>query len=82
MFLTQRQDRDRHLLSVRFDGFLPVIPKALTAGQKLTNILTDLTTGPSYRSGGDFDRLPIPFRTICTDVVSGLEVVVSPRSLS
>ncbi len=82
MFLTQRQDRDRHLLSVRFDGFVPVIPKALTAGQKLTNILTDLTTGPSYRSSGDFDRLPIPFRTICTDVASGLEVVIDNGSMA
>jgi len=82
MFLTQRQERDRHLLSVRFNGFVPVIPKALTAGQKLTNILTNLTTRPNYHSAGDFDRLRIPFKTVCTDVVSGEEVIVDRGSLA
>ncbi len=82
MFLTQRQERDRHLLSVRFNRFVPVIPKALTAGQKLTNILTNLTTRANYHSAGDYSRLPIPFKTICTDVVSGKEVIVDRGSLA
>jgi len=76
MFLTQRQERDRHLLSVRFDGFRPVIPKALSVGQELTNILTELTTKASYHSHADFGRLPIPFLAVSTDIVSGEEVIL------
>ncbi|MFQ5453418.1 MAG: patatin-like phospholipase family protein, partial [Candidatus Zixiibacteriota bacterium] len=58
MFLTQRQSRGRYLLSLRFKGFRPIIPKALTAGQKLTSILTDLTNKVNYHSGLNFSRLP------------------------
>ncbi|MFZ5979171.1 MAG: patatin-like phospholipase family protein [Candidatus Zixiibacteriota bacterium] len=82
MFLTQRQERDRHLLSVRFDGLKPYIPQALTAGQKLTSLLTRLTTKPNYLAGGDFSRYPVPFKTICTDLVTGKEVVISSGSLA
>ncbi len=82
MFLTQRVDRGRHLFSIRFDGFKPVIPRALTAGQKLTSILTNWTTRANYHAGGNFDNLAIPFKTISTDIVSGEEVVLESGSLS
>jgi len=82
MFLTQRQELDRHILSIRFDGFRPIIPQALTGGQKLTNILTNLTTHPNYYSGGKFKNLTIPFKTICTDIISGREVILDEGSLA
>ncbi|MDH3890303.1 MAG: BamA/TamA family outer membrane protein [candidate division Zixibacteria bacterium] len=82
MFLTQRQERGRHLFSIRFDGFMPVVPRALTAGQKLTSILTTWTTRANYHAGGNFDNLAIPFKTISTDIVSGQEVVLDKGSLT
>ena len=82
MFLTQRQDRDRHLLSVRFDKLKPYIPQALTAGQKLTSLLTSLTIKPNYLTGGDFSRFPIPFKTVCTDIISGREEIIDSGSLA
>ena len=81
MFLTQRQERDRHLLSIRFDGLRPVIPQALTAGQRLTTLLAGLTAKASYQAAGDFNKLPIPFRTIATDIVTGEAVVIDHGSL-
>ncbi len=82
MLLTRRQESDRHLLSIRFDGLRPVIPRALTAGQKLTSLITDLTTRANYQCGANFSRLPIPFKTISTDIVSGTEVVLDTGSLA
>ncbi len=82
MLLTRRQERDRHLLSVRFDGLRPVIPQALTAGQKLTELMTALTTRANYQSNSDFSRLPIPFKTISTDIISGKEVVLDTGSIA
>lgn len=82
MFLAQRQQRDRHLLSVRFDGYKPVIPKAITAGQKLTNLLTTLTTRANYHAAGDFSQLPIPFKTVCTDIATGERVILDNGSLA
>ncbi|UCG61221.1 MAG: BamA/TamA family outer membrane protein [Candidatus Zixiibacteriota bacterium] len=82
MLLTRRQDGERHLLSVRFDGFRPVIPRALTAGQKLTSLITSLTTKANYQCGNDFSRLQIPFKTISTDIVSGNEVILDTGSIA
>ncbi|MEW5994992.1 MAG: BamA/TamA family outer membrane protein, partial [Candidatus Zixiibacteriota bacterium] len=44
--------------------------------------MTHLTTKANYHSGGDFDRLPIPFRAVSTDVVTGAEVIHENGSLS
>lgn len=82
MFLAQRQERDRHLISIRFKNLRPVIPKALTAGQQLTSLLTELTTKANYQCGSDFSKLPIPFKTICTDVVSGERVELDHGSIA
>ena len=77
MFLTQRQARERHLLTLRFDRFKPYFPRGLTAAQELTALLTELTAKSNYQTAGDFSRLPVPFKTICTDVVTGEEIVFS-----
>ena len=82
MFLTKREGRQNHLLSIRFDKYRPVIPKALTAGQELTSLLTELTTRPNYQCGADFSKLPIPFITICTDIVSGKQVLLKNGSIA
>ncbi|MBU8932963.1 MAG: patatin-like phospholipase family protein [candidate division Zixibacteria bacterium] len=82
MFQTKRRGRGRDLLTLRFDGFLPIIPQALTTGQKLTEILTRLTTRATYRSGGDFSQLPIPFATVSSDMITGEEVILDHGSLA
>lgn len=82
MFLTQREERDRHLLSVRFEGFRPVIPRALSAGQELTLLLTTLTTRANYHSAGEFTKLPIPFKTVSTDMITGREIILERGSLA
>lgn len=82
MLFTQRRERERHIVSVRFDGFKPQFPHALTGGQELTSLLTDLTLAANYRAGGDFSKLNIPFRAVCTDVVLGREVVMDTGSLA
>ncbi|MCH7691798.1 MAG: patatin-like phospholipase family protein, partial [candidate division Zixibacteria bacterium] len=71
MFLTRRQENEKHLFSMRFDNFRPVIPRALTGGQTITTVLTKLTTKANYQSGGNFLKLPIPFRTVATDIFTG-----------
>lgn len=82
MFQTRRLDRDRHLVTIRFDGVTPYIPQGLTAAQKLTALFTRLTTRANYIAGGDFARFPIPFVTVSTDVVSGELVPLTHGSLS
>jgi len=82
MFQTQRRERGRDLLNIRFRGIVPVIPQALTAGQKLTELLTQLTTEANYTSAGDFTKLSIPFATVTTDMITGKEVILTSGSIA
>jgi predicted acylesterase/phospholipase RssA len=82
MLFTQRRERERHIISVRFDGLAPQFPHALTGGQELTTFLTELTLAATYRAEGRFSNLRIPFKTVCTDIVSGREIVLDTGSLS
>jgi predicted acylesterase/phospholipase RssA len=82
MYLTNRQEKDRHLFSIRFNNFKPVIPKALTSGQELNSLLAELTTRANYQCGSNFNNLKIPFKTICTDIVSGDRVILDNGSIA
>ena len=82
MLLTQREARERHLLSIRFDGFRPQIPQGLTTGQEVSAIISRLTSRQVYLAGGDFEKLPIPFQTVCTDIVSGDKVIYRSGSMA
>jgi NTE family protein len=82
MYLTNRQEKDRHLFSIRFNKFRPVIPKALTSGQELNAMLAELTTPANYQCGSNFNNLKIPFKTICTDIVSGDQVILESGSIA
>ena len=82
LLLSQKQEHDLALLQVRFNGLKPAIPRALTAGQKLQSLLTELTWKANYWASGSFDQLRMPFRAIATDVYSGEEVVLESGDLS
>ena len=82
LLLSQKEERDKYLFSIRFDGFKPYIPRALTTGQRLTTYLTDLTIRANYRCGGDYDRLPIPYRAVATDIGAGEVVPINHGNLA
>jgi len=83
-FLTQEQKEagSRHLLQFSLIGGRFIPPSGLTAGQKLTNLLRSRTLAPSFQAGLDFDRLPIPFRAVATDIETGAAVVIGRGILS
>ena len=82
MLLTQRVARERHLLAIRFDGFRPQIPYGLTTGQELSAIISRLTSKQVYLAGGNFEKLQVPFRTVCTDIVSGEKILLNHGSMA
>ncbi|MCB9512299.1 MAG: patatin-like phospholipase family protein [Deferribacteres bacterium] len=82
LFIGQKQNRDRLLFQIRFDGLKPHIPGAFTPGQKIQSILTQLTMRAKYASASDFDHLRIPFRAICTDLYSGEKVILREGDLA
>jgi NTE family protein len=83
LFLEQKRLRDKAVLTLQFSGLKLIIPKALSAAQKLTEALDLLTLSSVYQpQGADFNTLAIPFRAVTTDLVSGKRVVLASGSLS
>jgi NTE family protein len=58
---------------------LPSLPKGAITGQQLLRTLRSFVQEPP---GGEFDRLPIPFRAVSTDIETGELVVLSRGDLA
>jgi NTE family protein len=73
---------DKSLLAIRFDGLKPVLPLAVSSGQRLTEFLSTVTLQALYHPAPDYDHLKIRFRAVATDLVSGERVVMRDGSLA
>ncbi len=74
----QKWNRTFGDLTLRFGrGFQ--LPTGLNPGESLSLLLSRTTM--AYSGVSDFDQLPIPFRCVATDLVSGDSVVFSKGSL-
>ena len=82
LFVDQKLAIDRSFLTVRFQGLEPVIPPAVSSGQRLTDFLSGQMLQALYLPFPDFDHLKIPFRAVATDLVSGRRVVLKDGSLA
>jgi len=78
----RRKDDDLHLVraKLRFRGLKPWLPPGVLGGQRLDLLLHAL----EYISTGatDFDLLPVPYRAVAADLVSGGTVVIGEGSLA
>ncbi|PYQ25224.1 MAG: hypothetical protein DMF81_02875, partial [Acidobacteria bacterium] len=90
---SHRRERTLVPLSRRLDEVPPVLkigieegrfrlPSSTGSDYRLDRLLFRLLAGPGLRSGDDFDRLPIPFRLVATDLGSGSRVVLSHGGLA
>ncbi len=82
LFLEQKRVRDRASLTLQFDGLKLVIPKSLSAAQELTETLDKLALSAPYQHKENFDDLPVSFRAIAADLVTGKREILSKGSLS
>ena len=79
-FRRKQDDRNflvRYALGVREDGF--VLPQGLVQGQKLEQVLRNAALPVAEVQ--DFDRLPIPFRAVATDLETGEAVLMESGDL-
>ncbi len=81
IYLDEKQNIEWPLFELRFDGFEARLPSSLSSGQRISTVLSWLTLGPTYECGGDFSRLPIPFRAVATDLRTGNRVVLGEGNL-
>jgi len=81
-FLTQRLATEKFVLHLRFEGLRPHLPEGLSTAHELQNSLSRFCAAADYSCGGDFDKLPIPFRAITTDLRTGKVYIWDEGNLS
>ncbi len=80
--VSQKNIPRRHILQFRLKGFLPIVPPALTQGQKVLQVIYEELLSANFRAESNFDQLPIPFRAVATDLLSGEMVVIKSGDLA
>lgn len=76
----QKEQTGRYQLEFGIKGVKPVSPTGLIFGQKVSLLFLSLTF--PYEKVSDFDHLPIPFRCVAVDLVTGNQVVLKSGSLA
>ena len=72
----------RYQAQISFRGWNPELPTGLLEGQRLTEALDRLITARLLQAEYDFDKLPIPFRAVATNLVDGKAYVFRKGSMT
>lgn len=82
--ILSQKDADRALLSLRFTGFFnPVLPQAISSGQRLTMLLNSMVLRAPSGVPEDFLRdLRVPFVAVTTDIVRGERRLITRGDLT
>jgi NTE family protein len=79
-YLAERQQDSRYAFRLRHHRLLPSLPSGIVPLQNVEFLLMDLLAELEHDSRFDFDSLPIPYRAVAVDLVSGrLEVMRGGR---
>jgi len=80
LYFRRKADDQRYLLEMGIGRHGIKMGTGIAAGQKFNNIMQYLT----LRAAGvtDFDKLPIPYRAVATDLQSGTPYVISGGNLA
>ena len=81
-FLEQQRIRDRSTVAIRFEKLKLLVPKSLSSAQALTGTLDLLVLNAIYHGWQDFSTLPVQFRAVSTDLLSGKRISLFSGSLS
>ncbi|HIC31606.1 MAG TPA: patatin [Flavobacteriaceae bacterium] len=76
----EREISEKYAITLPFDDFKMKLPSALSKGQNTFNLLSKLLLHVS--DVDHFDKLPIPFFCIATNVETGQEVVLESGNLA
>jgi NTE family protein len=76
----EKREYDNYIMEFPIEGVIPKLPSGAIKGHELELILSKLTC--SAAGIQDFDSLPIPFRAIATDMLTGDEFVFHSGDLS
>ncbi len=70
-YLPERQQAQRYIIQLRHRNLFPSLPSGLVPLQNVEFLLMRLLADIEYNTGYNFDSLPIPYRAVAVDLVSG-----------
>jgi len=79
--ISERAD-SRYQGKIAFRGWNLEVPGGIWSGQRFTEALDVITSGPILRAQNNFDNLPTPFRAVATNLVDGKPYVFHQGSLT
>lgn len=82
LLLSQKDKSANWFVSIPMRNFHPQWPTGATSGQTIYNFISNLTEGASYRCEADFDSLPVRYRAVATELVSGQQAVFAKGQLA
>jgi len=82
LLLSQKDKSANWFVSIPMRNFRPQWPTGATSGQTIYNYISNLTQGATYRCAADFDRLPVRYRAVATELVSGQRTVFASGELA
>lgn len=82
LFLDNKITEDRALISIRFDGTTPILPTAISSGQRVLNFINSLTLNAPLQVQNNFSELLYDFYAVSTNLANGDAVVLHKGSLS
>jgi len=80
-YLPERQQSSRYIFQLRQKKLMPLLPSGLITLQNVEFLLMELLSRIEYDSDYDFDSLPVPFRAIAVDLVTGEKKILKKGRL-
>jgi len=80
--LSRRLDDVPSALRIGLEGWKLRLPPSRDSDYRLNRLLFKTLAAAGVGAGEDFDRLPVPFRAIATDLATGAPVVLARGSLA
>jgi NTE family protein len=80
--VARREDRYASTAGVNLGWKGVKLPRGLLAEHRVNRFLIESLAPAGYAAGGDFDRLPIPYRAVAADLADGEPVVLGRGDLA
>jgi NTE family protein len=80
-YLPERQQAQRYIIHLRHRNLFPSLPSGLVPLQNVEFLLMRLLSDIEYNTGYNFDSLPIPYRAVSVDLISGEKQVMKDGRL-
>ena len=76
----EKEQSEKYAITLPFDNFKISLPSAISKGQNVFNLLSNLTMHVTDIE--DFNKLPIPFFCVATDAETGESVILDKGNLA